>query len=142
MSNVVMISMGREDAGRTIGAPHRMLDLSPTAMSYWDGDLKCLYANQACRNWLRLDPEIMLGCALESVFDVLNLDSHLEFVEAAMHGEQRSVVQSFHEGYARRDGLVQYVPDIRGQAVCGLLIQISATPSTLRFARVQRDAIG
>jgi hypothetical protein len=84
----------------------------------------------------------MLGCALESVFDVLNLDSHLEFVEAAMHGEQRSVVQSFHEGYARRDGLVQYVPDIRGQAVCGLLIQISATPSTLRFARVQRDAIG
>jgi len=138
MNNVVMVIPDLEEGGHRAFDPIRMLDLSPTAISYWGRDLECRYANRACRDWLRVDPEILVGCSLGSVLDALDLDSHLEFVEAALLGEQRSVVQSFHEGFARRDGLVQYVPSVRGHVVDGLLIQISPTPSTLRFTRMPR----
>ena len=140
MHDVVMVTVGREEDDRPAFELERMLDLSPTAISYWGPDLVCRHANRACGDWLGIDPRILVGCALESVLDVLNLDSHLEFAEAALRGEPRSVVQSFHEGYARRDGLVQYVPDMRGQLVNGLLIQVSPTPSTLRFTRPSRGA--
>jgi PAS domain-containing protein len=138
MNNVVRIVPGLAEAGQRAFDPLGMLDLSPTAISYWGPDLECRYANRACRDWLRVDPEILVGCSLGSVLDALELDSHLEFVEAALRGEQRSVVQSFHEGFAKRDGLVQYVPNVRGHLVDGLLIQISPTPSTLRFTRMPR----
>lgn len=140
MHNVVMITLGREDGGTATLDLSRMLDLSPMAISYWGPDLQCRYANRACEDWLGIDAESLQGCALENVLDSLGLDSHLEFVEAALRGEQRSVVQSFHEGYAKRDGLVQYVPDQRGHFVRGLLIQICPTPSTLRFTRGRRGA--
>ena len=141
MHNVVMITMGRDDGGQAAFDLARMLDLSSTAMSYWGPDLHCRYANRACKDWLGIDPEFMVGSALESILDVLNLDSHLEFVEAALRGETRSLVQGFHEGYAKRDGLVQYLPALRGHLVMGLLIQISPTPSTLRFTRPRRGIV-
>ena len=138
MSNVVMLTMrrdGREGDDFDLG---RAVDLSPTAITYWDRDLKCVYANEACRDWLRLDPEILVGCELGGVLDVLELQAHFALVDAALQGEPRTVVQAFHEGAARRDGLVQYVPDGRGHQVRGFLLQIGPLPPAPRFPRADR----
>jgi len=115
----------------------RVIDLSPTAVSYWGADLKCVYANRACQHWLGVDPEILVGCELASVFEVLGLQAHFELVEAALQGRCRSMVQSFREGLGKRDGLVQYVPDVRGAAVKGVLFQVGALPLPIRLARTR-----
>jgi hypothetical protein len=72
------------------------------------------------------------------MLQILRFDAHFQLVEAALQGEHRSIVQGFHDGAARRDGLVQYIPDARGHLVSGLLIQVSPTPSSPRLARFRR----
>jgi PAS domain S-box-containing protein len=116
----------------------QMLRLSPTAFSYWDRGLQCRYANAAFGDWFGVDPEILQGSHLEDVLEILRLESHFELAEAALQGERRSVVHCFHADDARRDGLVQYVPDVRGHLVDGLLIQVSPTPPVPRLARFGR----
>ena len=116
----------------------RMLQLSPTAFSYWDRDLQCRFANEACRDWFGVDPEILVGSDLQSVLTILRLEGHLELADAALNGERRSIVHVFHPGAAPCDGLVQYIPDLRGHVVNGLLIQVSPTPPVPRLARFAR----
>jgi len=138
MHNVVMMSQASQSAGANAFDLARMLNLSPTAFSYWDRDLRCRYANAAFADWFGIDPEILVGSDLESVLEILRLDAHVELAEAALQGEHRTIVHSFHAGAARRDGLVQYVPDARGHLVNGLLIQVSPTPPVPRLARFCR----
>ncbi len=135
MNNIVIVNMDRPGPDRGAFSPERMIDLSPTAFSYWDRDLQCRFANQACNDWFGVDPEILVGCALEDVVDILQLGPHFALVDAALQGERRSIVKSFHEGLARRDGFVQYVPDVRGHLVSGLLIQVSPMPPVSRLVR-------
>jgi len=135
MDNAVTKSMHRNGPDRQAFSPERMIDLSPTAVTYWDRDLQCRFANRACADWFGVDPEILVGCALEDVVDILRLGAHFALVDAALQGERRSIVNSFHEGAARRDGFVQYVPDVRGHFVSGLLIQVSPMPPVSRLVR-------
>jgi len=109
MHNVVMMSKGGQPADSNALDLARMLCLSPTAFSYWDRELQCWYANSAFADWFGVNPEILIGSNLESVLEILRLEAHFELAEAALHGEHRSIVHSFHAGEARRDGLVQYV---------------------------------
>lgn len=138
MHNVALMSRGGQPADSTALDLARMLNLSPTAISYWDRDLQCRYANAAFSDWFGIDPEILVGSSLESTLEILRLDAHFELAEAALHGERRSVVHSFHVGAARCDGLVQYVPDVRGHLFNGLMIQVSPTPPLPRLARFCR----
>jgi PAS domain-containing protein len=135
VDKISIMSQDGPDLDRHAFAPERLLDLSTTAVSYWDADLQCRYANRACADWFGVDPEILVDSCLEDLFVVLKLDSHFALADAALQGELRSVVQSFHEGLARRQGLVQYIPDVRRQQVNGLLLQVGAVPAMVRFAR-------
>ncbi len=135
MHSVVIMTMERGDLDDHVFDPVRMLDLSPTAITYWDRDLVCRHANRACKDWFGIDPELLLGSRLETTIDLLCLDSHFALMDAALQGERRSVVHAFHDGVARRDGLVHFVPDVRGHFVNGLLIQVSPTPAIPLFVR-------
>jgi PAS domain-containing protein len=135
MHNVVMMSRSGQAADPGALDLARMLGLSPTAFSYWDRDLQCRYANAAFSDWFGIDPEILVGSSLEGMLEILRLDAHFELAEAALHGEHRSIVHSFHAGAARCDGLVQYIPDVRGHLFNGLLIQVSQTPPVPRLSR-------
>ncbi len=110
----------------------RMLDLSPTAITYRDRDLVCRHASHACNDWFGIDPELLVGSRLENTLDILRLHSHFALVDAALRGERRSIVH----GLARRDGLVQVIPDVRRRLVTGLSIQVGPTPTTPLFARI------
>lgn len=127
---VIHVDCGETE--RDAFAPERLLDLSPSAISYRDRDLRCRYANTACRDWLGVDPEILVGTRLVDLFAVLRLDHHDMLVDAALQGERRGVVQSLRGGDWQRQGLVQYVPDLRRSQVRGLLLQIGAMPPVSR----------
>jgi PAS domain-containing protein len=135
VDKIVIVGLDGPELDRQAFEPARLLNLSPTAVTYWDADLHCRYANQACADWFGIDPEIMVGSCLEDLLVVLKLDSHFALADAALQGEQRSIVQSFHDGLARRQGLVQYIPDVRRHRVNGVLLQVGAVPQAVRFAR-------
>ena len=48
----MVIHVDCDETERDAFAPERLLDLSPSATSYWDRDLRCRHANPACRDWL------------------------------------------------------------------------------------------
>jgi PAS domain-containing protein len=135
MHRVVITSLDGDQRDRHAVDAERVLGLSPSAISYWDPDLHCRYANRACADWFGIDPEILVGSSLESSIDLLRLGTHFALIGAALQGECRSTVQTFHDGLAKRDGLVQYVPDVRGHLVRGLLIQVGSVPAVARLAR-------
>jgi PAS domain S-box-containing protein len=138
MNNVVMMSAQGQQADSNALGLARMLSLSPTAFSLWDRELQCRFANPAFTDWFGVNPDILVGSDLESVLEILRLEAHFQLAEAALHGEHRSIVHGFHAGDARRDGLVHYIPDMRGHLFNGLLIQVSPTPPVPRLARFCR----
>lgn len=114
-------------------ALRRVLNLSTSALTYWDSAGKCHYANRAAGDWFGLDPEILVGSDFKDLAHVVHLESHAVYAEAAMRGEMRSAIHAFRHPHGERIGLVRYLPDMqRGMAV-GFVIQVSVTPAELRL---------
>ena len=134
-SKVVILSRDRDEAQRPVFDLAHAMALSPTAVSYWDRDLQCLYANPACADWFGIGPDFLVGSRLQDMLDILRLGGHVAHVDAALQGELRSAVHTFHGGFATREGLVHYIPDARGHLVRGLLLQVGPTPPVARVSR-------
>ena len=65
----------------------RVLDTSPTALTWWDRELTCKFAERACVDWLGIDPELLVGCSLAVLFGP-KLAGHLPHAIPALRGDQ------------------------------------------------------
>ncbi len=125
----------RIGASQEFDAPElrRVLNLSTSALTYWDRGGVCRYANRAAEDWFGLDPELLAGCTFSDLAHVVHLDSHAKYADAALRGEVRSAVHAFRHPRGERIGLVRYLPDIQRGMSVGFVLQVSVTPSELHL---------
>ena len=105
--------------------------LSTTAMTYWDRQGVCRYANRASLEWLCIHDELLIGSTFRDLAHAIGLPTHVAHASAALHGDRHSVVQTFRHAHGLRTGLVQYLPDVRDGMAVGFAMQVSPTPHEL-----------
>jgi PAS domain S-box-containing protein len=133
MSLVVAICEQEKD--REFEAPElrRVLNLSTSALTYWDRAGVCRYANRAAEDWFGLDPQLLVGCRFGDLAHVVHLEAHAGYAEAALRGEVRSAIHAFRHPHGERIGLVRYLPDLQRGVAVGFVVQVSVTPAELRL---------
>lgn len=107
-----------------------VLDAVPSAMAYWDADLRCHFANPTHATWFGIGAEAVRGTSLRQVVGAASYEEIRPRVEAALRGER----QEFERVAACADGtdrhvLTFYSPDLLDGQVLGFLVQvIDVTP--------------
>ncbi len=104
----------------------RMADTMPGPVGYWDTDLRCRFANEACRGWFPVPPERMPGMAMAELIGEERLRGDEDLVRAVLRGERRD----FEREFVRADGavtriLVSYVPQVLDGVVQGFLMVVT-----------------
>ena len=105
-------------------------------VAYWDAEQRCLFANEACREWFGKSPEEMLGIHLRDLLGPLHA-MNLPYIQGALRGEPQQFERSIpmpHGG--ARDSIATYTPDVVDGVVRGFWVQV-ADVSLLR----EREAV-
>jgi hypothetical protein len=102
-------------------------NLSTSAITYWDRQGICRYANRASLEWLCVHDELLVGSTFRDLAHSIGLSTHIAHAQAALHGDRHSVVQTFRHAHGLRTGLVQYLPDVRDGLAIGFAMQVSPT---------------
>jgi PAS domain S-box-containing protein len=105
-------------------------------VAYWDAEQRCLFANEAYREWFGKSPEEMMGMRLQDLLGPLHA-MNLPYILGALRGEPQQFERSVpmpHGG--ARDSIATYTPDVVDGVVRGFWAHV-ADVSLLR----QREAV-
>jgi PAS domain S-box-containing protein len=100
-------------------------------VAYWDGDQRCVFANEPYRDWFGRDPEQMVGMTMKELLGPL-YEKNLPYIQAVLLGEKQVFERRIplqNGGY--RDSIATYTPDIVGGVVRGFSVHV-ADVTTLR----------
>jgi len=104
----------------------RMADTLPGPVGYWDTELRCRFANEACRGWFSVPPERMPGMAMGELIGEERLRGDEDLVAAVLRGERRDFEREFvRPGGAVTSILVSYVPQVLDGTVQGFLMVVT-----------------
>lgn len=103
-----------------------VLDNSPALISYWDKDLRAIFANKAHQTWFGVDPATMPGRHLQDILGALIFDINRPHIEGALRGERQEFEQSYPvPGIpGLRHTFTEYIPDMEGDKLKGVFIQV------------------
>lgn len=99
----------------------------PTAarVSYWNRDLRCLFANEAYRDWFGRSAEEMNGISIPSLLG-LSYDRVSPQIQAVLAGEKRVFDARASRGDGLvREGIVTFTPDVIGGSVGGFFMHVT-----------------
>ncbi|WP_326520283.1 PAS domain S-box protein [Xanthomonas sp. 3075] len=123
-------------------------DATPTLISQFDAEQRCLFANQAHRDWIGVDPASLVGCHITQVLgDDLSTAARaaLAQVVAGEHARFEHVLQG---GSGTRDVEISLVPETQGAStlVQGFLLMAQDVTAhkalhRLMHERATRDAL-
>ncbi len=99
-----------------------VLDSVPGPVAHWDADLRCTVANHACREWLGLDPQQMVGRTHRELLGADATELNAPHLRAALRGEAQRLERSrvIPDGRTRHY-VLQYVPDRDADEVRGFI---------------------
>jgi len=94
-------------------------------MAYWDRNQKCLFANEAYREWFGKAREEMIGISMEELLGPLYA-LNLPYITGVLQGKQ----QVFERAIPLPDGsirhsLATYTPDVAGAQVAGFFVHVA-----------------
>ncbi|WP_295822914.1 EAL domain-containing protein [uncultured Deinococcus sp.] len=130
-----------------------LLDHLPAMIGYWDATLHNRFGNQRYSEWFGKRAEVLRGRHISEVLGPDTYQRNRPFIERALRGEP----QAFERRVTIPDGRVldtqvQYIPDMRGQAVRGFYVLGTDITSFRRtqqeldeqreLARITLDSIG
>lgn len=110
-------------------------DVASTALSvvnhisaivgYWDMNQRCVFSNEAYREWFGWGPEEMLGRTIKEVLGPL-YELNLNYIQAALRGEKQVFERQIQlpKGGVRQS-ITTYTPDIVDGRVVGFAVHIA-----------------
>lgn len=111
-------------------------------VAYWDSELRCLFSNEAYREWFGKSPAEMLGMCLQDLLGPLYA-LNLPYIQGALRGEPQQFERNIPlpQGGAK-DSIATYTPDIEDGVVRGFWAHVAdVTPLRMREAQLQRAII-
>lgn len=109
----------------------RTVNHIPAMVAYWDKNQRCLFSNDAYREWFGKTPEQMLGTTLKDLLGPL-YEKNIPYILEALKGEKQIFERRIplpSGGF--RDSIATYTPDIVGGLVQGFSSHV-ADVTTLR----------
>lgn len=104
----------------------RVLQALPSTVAYWDGELRCRFANSAYEAWFGVKASEVIGKTLAELLGPQLFALNEPYVRAAFRGEtQRFARVVPHANGSRRYGLAHYIPDIQHGQVVGFTVQVT-----------------
>jgi two-component system sensor histidine kinase/response regulator len=112
----------------------------PARIAYWDGELRCRFANRVYCEWFGKRPEALIGRSAEEIFGPERLALAGSRLRAALAGE----AQHFERDETSADGrrattLLHYIPDRQGDAVVGVFV-LGTDVTELKQASARAEA--
>ena len=111
----------------------------PAMLAYWDADQRCVFSNDAYRDWFGKSPEQMKGMAMKELLGPL-YDLNLPYILAALKGERQVFERLIPlPGGGTRDSIATYTPDRVNGVVRGFSVHVAdVTPLREREAALER----
>jgi PAS domain S-box-containing protein len=101
------------------------LDALPSAISYWDRDLQCQFANRACDTWFGLAPNDIVGLSLQKVLGEQSFLLHHPVAQAALAGKLQKIECKVHtHDGVERHCIAHYAPAFVDGNVIGLILEM------------------
>lgn len=103
----------------------RTVNHIPAMVAYWDKNQRCLFSNDAYREWFGKSPEQMLGMSLKDLLGPL-YEKNLPYILEALRGEKQIFERRIplpDGGF--RDSIATYTPDIIGGEVQGFSAHVA-----------------
>lgn len=103
----------------------RTINHVPAMLAYWGADERCVFANEAYREWFAQDPEKLPGMTMRELLGPL-YERNLPYIKGALAG----IPQYFEREITRPDESVRrvaasYTPDVRDGTVVGFTAHIA-----------------
>ncbi|MDE3245625.1 MAG: PAS domain-containing protein [Acidobacteriota bacterium] len=103
----------------------RTVNHIPAMVAYWDKNQRCLFSNDAYREWFGKSPEQMLGMSLKDLLGPL-YEKNLPYILEALRGEKQIFERRIPlPGGGFRDSIATYTPDIIGGEVQGFSAHVA-----------------
>ncbi len=125
-----------------------VLDRAPSMFSFWDRDLRCLFASVSCERWFGVETQGLVGTSMQDLLGPSLFELHEPHVRAALKGKELGVklVAPGANG-SQRHGMAQYVPVSVNGEVQGVVAHLTdetpdqETELRLRAAAVERERV-
>lgn len=103
-----------------------LMDRVPTMLAYWDRHLLCRFANRAYETWFGVNPDDLLGTAIQDLLGPELFAMNHPYMQKALAGE-RQVFERIVPGPdgVLRHSLAEYIPDLDGDGVRGFMVQVT-----------------
>ena len=121
------------------------LDAVPSAIAFWDRDLRNVFANKAYRTWLGVTPEQARGQHAKDLFEPEAYALSEPYMHAALDG-QRQVFErlSYTSSGEEREAQVEYTPYAVDGEILGfvaIVIDVSVRIHAERAARAAAERV-
>jgi PAS domain S-box-containing protein len=94
-------------------------------VAYWDSNQRCVFSNDAYREWFGTSPEQMVGMSLKELLGPL-YEKNLPYILAALRGEKQVFERQIRlPGGEVRDSIATYTPDIIDGVVRGFSVHVA-----------------
>lgn len=121
------------------------LDAVPSAIAFWDSDLRNVFANRAYRAWLGVTPEQARGQHAKDLFDPEAYLLSEPYMQAALEGERQVFERvSYTPSGEEREAQVEYTPySVDGEVVgfVAIVTDVSVRISAERAARAAAERL-
>lgn len=107
------------------GILRELADHLDAMIAYWDGERRCVFANEAYRHWFGKDPAALIGLTMEQLLGPL-YSQNLPYIDAAYQGRQ----QVFERQITTPDGTIRhslatYTPRVVNGSVAGIFVHVA-----------------
>lgn len=97
----------------------------PAMIAYWDAEEKCVFSNEAYREWFGKSPDEMVGMSLKELLGPL-YELNLPFILGALKGEKQVFERQIRlPSGGVRESIAAYTPDVREGVVRGFSVLVT-----------------
>ena len=103
----------------------RVVNHVPGMIAYWNAQQRCVFSNDAYREWFGRSPEEMVGMHIKDLLGPL-YEKNLPHIEAALQGERQVFERQIPlpQGGVR-ESMATYTPDVIDGKVAGFSVHVS-----------------
>jgi PAS domain S-box-containing protein len=118
-----------------------VFDHVPAMISYWDLDLRCVFANRAYERWWGVSADALIGMHMSELVGPL-FSLNLPYLEAALRGEAQEFEREIPDpaGGPSRHSLASYIPDIVDGVVRGIHVLVTEVSAIKRAELALRES--
>lgn len=103
----------------------RVANHVPGMLAYWDAQQRCVFSNDAYREWFGRSPEEMVGMHIKDLLGPL-YQKNLPHIEAALRGEKQVFERQIPLPRGGvRESMATYTPDVIDGQVMGFSVHVS-----------------